>query len=70
MSKRANKKNIMKIIFFVYMIFLFLVVAVKFTGNNMSTVIERWNIISSAKEAGEKPESEATDYDSAIPETF
>ncbi|MDO5574828.1 MAG: VanZ family protein [bacterium] len=54
MSKRANKKNIMKIVFFVYMIFLFLVVAVKFTGNNMSTVIERWNIISSAKEAGER----------------
>lgn len=36
------------------MIFLFLVVAVKFTGTNFSTVVERWNIISSAKEAGER----------------
>ena len=44
----------MKVIFLVYMIFLFLVVAVKFTGTNFSTVVERWNIISSAKEAGER----------------
>ncbi len=54
MSKSARKKNIMKVVFLIYMIFLFLVVAVKFTGNNLSTVVERWNIISSAKEAGER----------------
>ncbi len=54
MSKRARKKSIMKVVFLVYMVFLFLVVAVKFTGNNLSTVVERWNIISSAKEAGER----------------
>ncbi len=54
MSQSADKKNIMKVVFFVYMVFLFLVVAVKFTGTNFSTVVERWNIISSAKEAGER----------------
>lgn len=54
MSKRARRKSIMKVVFLVYMVFLFLVVAVKFTGNNLSTVVERWNIISSAKEAGER----------------
>jgi len=52
MDKREKKKKIAKIIFYTYIIILFFVIAVKFTGNNLEVILQRWDIISSAKEAG------------------
>ncbi|NLG04479.1 MAG: VanZ family protein [Clostridia bacterium] len=54
MNHIDRKNRILKVIFWSYIFFLFLVVAVKFTGNNIDNIIARWNIISSGREAGER----------------
>ena len=52
MNKKDKKIKIAKLIFYIYIIILFFIVAVKFTGNNLDVILQRCDIISSAKEAG------------------
>ncbi len=51
---RIDKQKMLKLVFYLYLLFVFFVVAIKFTGNNLDVIINRWDIISSAKEAGER----------------
>ncbi len=51
---KIDRRRLLKTVFYLYLFFVFSVVAVKFTGNNLNEIMRRWDIISSAKEAGER----------------
>lgn len=52
--RKPDKRGLLKAVFYIYLIFVISVVAVKYTGNNLDEILKRWDIISSAKEAGER----------------
>lgn len=51
---KLDRQKLLKAGLYIYLLLLFSVVALKFTGNNLDEIIRRWDIISSAKEAGER----------------
>lgn len=51
---RIDRQKLLRTVFYLYLVFVFSVVAVKFTGNNLDEIMRRWDIISSAKEAGDR----------------
>ena len=51
---KIDREKLLKVCFCLYLLFLFSVVALKFTGRNLDEILRRWDIISSAKEAGER----------------